>query len=123
MEEQIRKLARSSYWQSLYRNSKNLNLSLFFNNNNFSGIQVLFLYWLKIYDLLYQELADQEWNNLNENVIKNNFRCDAFLYYRQKEIEKKIRKNKQEEKKLGRKNKGNLTNYPIYKGPKGKGNS
>ena len=95
--EYIRKEARSAYWQNIYRASKDCsNISIFKNNSDYSAIQSQFLYWLKVYDMLYSELAQKEWSYLSEDVIENDYRCDAFLYYRKREIEKQIQKNKME---------------------------
>lgn len=101
LEAQIRELAKSPYWQEIYNTSKSCsNIQIFDNMNNFSGIQYLFLYWLRVYNMLYEEFYQMEWYNLDEKVIKDDIRCDAFLYYRRKEQEKKLRKMKKE----GRKN-------------------
>lgn len=109
LEEQIRELARSSYWQEIFNASKNCSgVYLFANQTNFSGIQYLFLYWLRVYSMLYEELHKLEWENLDEKVITDNDRTDAFLYYRSKQIEKDIRKAKIEERKSKRKRKGSM---------------
>jgi hypothetical protein len=105
IEEKVRNLAKSSYWQSLYNSVKDCNgLSLFENTSNYSGIQILFLYWLKIYNLLYEELYTKEWPNLHEKMILDNIHCDAFLYWRGKELERRIFKYKEEERKSKSKN-------------------
>lgn len=117
LEEQIRILARNGYWQEIFSSSQNCSgIQLFENQSNFSGIQYLFLYWLKVYHMLYNELYSLEWQNLDEEVIKDNDRCDAFLYYRRKETEKRIRKNNREE----RKNQKNSSKYSIFSGAKDK---
>lgn len=116
LEEHIRKLARSSYWQGIYHASKECGgIRLFKNEYNFSGLQAIFLYWLRCYSMLYEELSKLEWENLDEKVIKDNDRCDAFLYYRGKEIEKEYRKSKKEERKSKRKSK---TSMRIFTGAK-----
>ena len=117
-EKIIRKLARSSYWQNLYRASKtNSGIHLFENIQNFSGLQILCLYWLDIYSLLYEELTNKEWKYLSEDVINDDIRCDAFLYYRSLEIKKIIKKNKLEQEKNQIKNKGkhsgNVTPFSV----------
>jgi len=118
LESYIRSIARSSYWQQLYRSSKEIHgINLFENTNNLSGLQVIFLYWLKVYDLLYNELASKEWINLDEDVIKDEDRCDAFLYWRRKEIEKETYKNKKEMKQSKQKKKG-MREFSVYKGGK-----
>ncbi len=111
LEAQIRKLARSNYWQEIYNSSKTCSgIYLFENQTNFSGIQYLVLYWSRVYAMLYTELAQLEWENLDIKVIENNDRCDAFLYWRSKHIEKQIRKSKSEEKKS--KQKPGMINVP-----------
>lgn len=119
LEAQIRKMARSAYWQEIYHSSKNCSgIYLFENQTNFSGLQHLFMYWLRCYTMLYEELARLEWENLDEKVIENNFRCDCFLYWRSKQIEKDIRKSKLEEKKA--KKKPGTMGIPIFSGTKNK---
>ncbi len=114
LEEQIRLLARKSYYQEIFSSSQKCSgIQLFENTNNFSGVQYLFIYWLRVYQLLYNELSMLEWQNLDEKVIKDNIRCDAFLYYRRKEQEKRIRKNQREEKNANKKG-----GIPIFSGAK-----
>ena len=97
--EMIRKLARSSYWQSIFTASKEVgSLRIFDNDGNYSGLQSTFLYWLRVYDLLYSELSQKEWKYLDEKVIENDIRCDAFLYWRGQNREAELNKNKQEQK-------------------------
>lgn len=99
IEKQIRRLARSSYWQNIYRASKEVfGVKLFENTSNFSASQYSFLYWLRIYDLLYTELSQHEDDFLSEEVIKDDIRCTAYLYYRNKKHDYFWKKRKQEEK-------------------------
>jgi hypothetical protein len=112
----IRKLARSTYYQNIYSAAKDVgSIQLFENKNNYSGLQSLFLYWLKVYDLLYTELSQKEWKYLDEDVINDDCRCDAFLYWRGKQIEFELDKNKQEQKanNLKFKNPGKVSNFDI----------
>ena len=118
LEQQIRKMARLSHYQQIYNASKDCSgIRLFKNEYNFSGIQSLFLYWLNIYAMLYDELGKLEWGNLDNQVIKDDDRVDAFLYWRSKKIEKDIRKSKREEKKANKKT-GNK--MKIFSGAKKK---
>lgn len=95
----IRRLARSNYWQNLFNISKEIgNINLFENQNNYSGLQNIFLYWLRTYDLLYTELYSKEWKYLSEDVINNDMRCDAFLYWRSVQRENELLKSKREQK-------------------------
>lgn len=120
-EENLRIIAKSSYWQDLYRSSKDINgIRLFDNESNFSGLQIIFLNWIRVYGLLYEELSNQEWDNLTEDVINDFDRCDAFLYWRSKQIERKIRDNKRDEKLAEKKSKGGTNNKTasIFTGTK-----
>ena len=98
IEPQIRQLAKSSYYQSLFNASEKLGLQLFENNKNFSGLQVRFLYWLRIYKMLYEELSTHEDILLTEKVIESDFRCDCYLIYRNKKYDFKWKKYRQEER-------------------------
>lgn len=116
IESQIRKLARSSYWQNLYRTSKEVSsIHLFENTSNLSGVQNLFIFWLNIYGVLYSEMSQKEWKYLDESVINNDTRCDAFLYWRNLQREEEIKKQKHEEtvSKLNLKDKSNVTPYSV----------
>lgn len=99
LDDYIRKLARSNYWQSLYNNSKECSgIRLFKNEYNFTGIQTQFLYWLQTYNMLYSELSQLEDKYLTESVINNNIRCDAYLYYRYKKIKAEWKKLRREQR-------------------------
>lgn len=116
LDNQLRHLARSSYWQQLYTASKDCHgIQLFRNTSNFSGIQVLFLYWLRVYSMLYDELYQLEWPNLSEEVIKDDDRCDAFLYWRRKEQEKKLREYQMNQRKGSKGKSGQI--FKIFSGP------
>jgi hypothetical protein len=112
----VRKLARSDYWQSIYSSAKDVgSIQLFENKNNYSGLQSLFLYWLKIYDLLYTELSQKEFKYLDEEVINDDYRCDAFLYYRSQIKESEINKQKLDNQvnKLNFKDKGATSVFNV----------
>ena len=98
MENKIRKLAKSSYWQSLYNASKESSVQIFENNTNLSGIQSTFYYWLGVYNMLYEELSKFEDDYLTNDVINNYIRCDAYIVYRNKKIKNEWKKYKQQEK-------------------------
>jgi len=85
LDLELRKIAKSSYWQSLYSASKELaSIRLFDNENRFSGLQVRLLYWSRIYDMLYSEFARHEDEYLTEAVIEDDGRTDSYLIYRNK---------------------------------------
>jgi len=117
-ETAIRKLARSNYWQNIYKSSQeNAGIKIFENEANFSGLQILFLYWLSVYNMIYKELLDKEWAYLSKEMVEDDIRLDAFLYYRGREISKKISRNKLEEEKRRIKSKGkhtgNITPFSV----------
>lgn len=88
ISSRIRQLARTSYWQNIYKHSQECHgIKLFENENNFSGLQVEFLHWLAVYSMLYEELGKHEDDLLTEKVIENTNRCDAYLYHRRKKID------------------------------------
>jgi len=96
LEEMIRVLARSSYWQNLYLASKDTDgIHLFTNVNRFSGMQNLFLYWLRVYSMLYDDLSTKETPFITQKVIDDNIRCDAYLYYRKRKFEQEMKKHNQ----------------------------
>lgn len=116
IESQIRKLARSIYWQNIYRSAKEIgSIQLFENQTNFSGLQSLFLFWLSIYETLYSELGHKEYKYLDEKVVENDIRCDAFLYWRSQTKEAELDKSKREQKasNLKFREKGNVSMFDI----------
>jgi len=124
IENILRQLAKSTYWQRIYRASKEgQGIHLFDNMSNLTGIQMAFLYWLEVYEMLYKELAQKEWDILDENVINDPIRCDAFLYWRMKQHQKEYMKYKEDIKKTktGSRAKANQRQFSIYNGSR-KGN-
>jgi hypothetical protein len=115
-EKLIRKLARSTYYQNIYKSAKEIgSIHLFENSSNLSGVQNLFLFWLSVYDTLYSELGQKEWKYLDEKVIDNDLRCDAFLYWRGQIKEQEIDNHNREKKvdKLKFKEKGDVSTFNV----------
>ena len=115
-DETIRQLARSTYYQNIYASSKEMSgIQLFENTSNFSGLQVLFLFWLQVYSNLYEELSQKKWKYLDEKVINNNVRCDAFLYWRKQQNDIEIEKQKREQQvsNLKLKDKSNVSTFSV----------
>ncbi len=89
MIKYIRKLARSGKYQLLYAKTKEIsNIRIFENDINFSGLQLEFLYWLSVYNNLYQDLAMKE-KYLTKEVINDDIECDAYVYWKSKQKDKK----------------------------------
>ncbi len=96
MIKSLRKLARSYQWQSLYVRCKEIGtLQLFDNSFDLSEIQKCFLMWLEIYNSLYTDISMKE-DFIDEEVIKDDIRCEAYLLYKSKKKNetKKSKKSK-----------------------------
>ncbi len=79
----LKKLARSNKYQLLYTQAKELsNISIFKNNGEFTKIQLLFLNWLNVYNMLLSDLAMKE-KNISEEVIDDDLRMEAYLVYKE----------------------------------------
>jgi hypothetical protein len=96
LEDLIRNQAKSYYWQSLYKASKENGIQLFENKTNLSGLQVIFLYWLEIYSILYELIAKREYDFLDAQYLNSHIKVDAFLYYRKRHNELELAKIKEE---------------------------
>jgi hypothetical protein len=96
-------LARNNNSQLLYRNAKELGtLRLFNNDTDLSQIQITYLYYLSLYEMLYTDLQMQE-EYLSEEVINDELRCEAYLLF----------------KKVNRKKKTNSQHLPTHTGGAG----
>jgi len=116
IETAIRNLAKSNYYQSLYSSAKEMNCINFFNNTtNYSGVQTLFLYWLRVYSVLYEDLMSKESPFITENVINDTIRCDAYLYYKRKKYDKQMKKYQEDKQKsdMGVKDKENTSLFNV----------
>ncbi len=84
MENIIRKLARSYTYQFLYNKFKETGtIKLFYNDINFSQLQISFLQWLEVYNILYHDLNKNE-KFISQEVINDEIRTDAYLLYKSK---------------------------------------
>ena len=121
IESQLRNLAKSTYWQSIYKASqKGSGIRLFNNATYLSGLQTRFLYWLSIYEMLFTDLSTYEDDLLTIDVINDDFRTDAYLIYKYKKNDYLWKKHRLEEKQTQQKetrkafkNPGKETNYTI----------
>lgn len=106
LETYLRKLARDTYWQMLYQSAKEIKVDLFENKKGLSGIQLLFRHYLTLYSQLYENLGLDEF--LSEQVIKDDLRCDAYLYL--KRVERKQKRNEVRRQRIKDSLKGNHKN-------------
>lgn len=105
MNNLLRKLASSFESQILYARQKDgMSVEFFNNKKDFTGLQLSFMFWLEIYHGLYNSLSTDT-HYLNQAVIDNETRCDAYLKHRiklQKEIvdrEKPVNQQNKKKKK------------------------
>ena len=88
----LRKLARSPKCQILYNNAKEIGGMRFFKNEyDFSGLQLAFLYWVSVYNSLYSDIAMNK-KYINNAIIEDEIRTDAYLLWRQEEHKKQTKK-------------------------------
>lgn len=91
----LQKLARSNEWQLIYRHSKEIgSFRLFKNDSDLSKIQITFLYFLSLYNMLYQDLNEKA-DYLTEEIIKDTLRVEAYLLLRKELKQKKNKSPKQ----------------------------
>lgn len=121
IEHVIRKLAKSTYYQNLYCLSKDIRgINIFENMSNFSGLQVLFLYWLHVYNSLYELMYEKTYPFLDQQLINDPVRVDAFLYFHKKRKEKELMELKKKNKLSNHKFKrdGKKTTFEVDFGSK-----
>lgn len=86
----LRNIAKSEDYQVLYSRCKELGfLRLFKNDSDYTRIQILFLYWLEVYSSLYSDLI-MEKANIDEEVINDEIRAEAYLLWRRRKKEEEI---------------------------------
>jgi len=89
----LEKLARSDKYQIIYNRAKEINgLQLFDNVTNQSHLQIMFLHFLSLYSMLYQDLNSGE-DFISEEVIEDSIRTEAYLLLR-KELKDKKKSSK-----------------------------
>lgn len=90
MERYVRKLAKSYKCQFLYTQTKEMSsIRLFQNETELTAIQTMFLQWLSIYHSLYSDIREDK-EYINQEIIDDDMRTDAYLYYRTQISKKKI---------------------------------
>lgn len=83
-QDPLRKLARSVKYQNLFARANDLGcIHLFDNTSDFTKIQTEFLYWLAVYNRLYQDLSMGQ-KYLSQEVINDDLLCDCYLIWEQR---------------------------------------
>jgi hypothetical protein len=86
--QEIRTLALSWKYQNLIKLADKGFGQILENQYNFSRIQLIFLEYLTLYSKLYENLYNgTDEGFLTEEVIKDEERCDAYLYWKQVKFE------------------------------------
>ena len=85
----LRDLARSQYWQQMYRASKEHNIKLFVNESELSRIQIVFLSFLSFYDSIYTDIASNDSGLMDYDRIKDDYLTDAYFTAKRKNTNKK----------------------------------
>jgi hypothetical protein len=95
----LRKLAKSNRFQTLYSIEKPIGIRLFQNQTDLTPLQITFLNYLNMYNVLNTDIYMDE---VNEVVLKDEVYEDAYFVYKnkKKKDEKKVaKKDKQVSKK------------------------
>ena len=109
IEEMLRELARSNYWQTSYSLAKETHCKLLVNERDFTYLQMMFLNYVGFYHGLYTDVA---LGDVCDLVIKDDIYADAYSYYRN-----------QENKKLGNKPKPQNNHGQLPQKPQGRKDS
>ena len=79
IEDIIRDLAKSNYYQTLYGQAKEINIQLFNNVRDFTGLQIMFISYLSFYNNLMTDILLDE---VDEIVMTDKVFEDAYMYYK-----------------------------------------
>ena len=83
----IRKLAKSSYYQTIYSIGKEHDFKIFENNINLTDLQITFLKYLGFYSSF---LTDVAMGDVDEVVLKYEIYEDAYMLYKSKKDRKAL---------------------------------
>ncbi len=86
----LRKLAKSNYYQTIYSNAKDIGLSIFKNENDFTNLQIQFLQCLNFYSILNLDIY---MGDVDEKVLDNFIYEDSYILYKQKSKDKESEVN------------------------------
>ena len=91
----LQNLCKSNEHQIIYHRIKEIgSLCLFENNRDLSKLQIMYLYYLELFAVLFQDLNMQE-KYISEEVINDPIRREAYLLYRK---EKRLNKTLDDDK-------------------------
>lgn len=84
----LQNLCKSNEHQIYYHRVKEIgSLRLFDNDRDLSKLQIMYLYYLELFSVLFQDLNMQE-QYISEEVINDPIRREAYLLYRKEKRNK-----------------------------------
>jgi hypothetical protein len=120
IEKYVRRLAKSSYYQSLFHFCKELHISLFDNKKDFTNLQLNFLNYLTFYNNLFTDIALGE---ISDKILEDDIYEDAYSYYKAQAYKKQMKdlnKERQVDYKYPQKYQENFQSQWVFKTPKRK---
>jgi hypothetical protein len=88
----IRKLANSDYYQTLFAYLKDgMPVKIFHNDMDFTDLQIVFLKYLNFYSAINMDIALGE---VSDKVLEEEIYCDAYMMFKNKNDIKKLDETK-----------------------------
>ena len=93
LDSTLRKIAKSTYWQMLFAQVKEVTgMQLFHNINDFTYLQICFVNHLAFYSAIQTDISTGE---VSDIVLKDPIYEEAYWMYRTDKQMKSVKKNKQ----------------------------
>jgi len=83
----LKKLAKSNYYQTVYKCANEYNFKIFENDSNFSAIQLLFFNYLSFYSAIFIDIYLKE---VDKIVLDNEIYEEAYIAYKNKKDTKEL---------------------------------
>lgn len=96
-EKNIRELAKSNKYQTIYSNAREAGMNIFENKTRYTDAQITFLNYLSYYYGIYTDIA---MDYVDEIILDDFIYEDSYMYYKRKsklKEEKKHQKNTEED--------------------------
>jgi len=90
-------MARSDYYQTLYREYREGRLEIFKNRTELTGLQVAFLKWLEIFHIIKEDIINKE-PCAFKDIVNSPMRVQAYLVYKFNKRNKSSTGNKRKRK-------------------------
>ena len=99
-ENPLSKLARSDYYQFLYKEYLKGRIKLFQNETDLTNLQIEFLKWLEVFKVIIDDINEGEDFAFKE-ILNDPLRVQAYIVFKSRKILRKKNKifNKQDENK------------------------